>query len=144
MFDRSRVADADGLERGGYSLWESSLRDMPEIVLIATGSEVAPTLQAGEALAAEGTGVRVVSMPCVELFEAQDAGYRDEVLGKGPLPRLAVEAGATLGWWKWVGEHGDVLGLDRFGASAPGADGAREARLQHREHRRARAGAARA
>ena len=65
--------------------------------------------------------MRVVSMPCVELFEAQDDGYREErAAGASGPPRLAVEPGATLGWWKWVGDHGDVLGLDRFGASAPG------------------------
>ncbi len=121
VLDRAQVADASGLERGGYVLWESSSDDAPEIVLIATGAEVGPTLQAGEQLATEGTRARVVSMPCVELFEAQDASYRAEVLGRVGLPRLAVEPGATLGWWKWVGDHGDVLGLDRFGASAPGA-----------------------
>jgi transketolase len=79
------------------------------------------TLSAGESLAAEGTRVRVVSMPCVELFEAQTPEYRDEVLPRAVTARLAVEAGATIGWWKWVGSDGDVLGLDRFGASAPGA-----------------------
>jgi transketolase len=120
VLDRTKVADAAGAERGGYVLWESSSGDSPEIVLISTGAEVGPTLQAGEALAAEGTRVRVVSMPCVELFEAQDDGYRESVLGAHGTPRLAVEPGATLGWWKWVGDRGDVLGLDRFGASAPG------------------------
>ncbi len=110
---------ADELDRGGYVLWSSS-PGAPELVLIATGSEVAPTLDAGRTLAAEGTSVRVVAMPCVELFEAQSDGYRARVLGDLGTPRLAVEAGATMGWWKWVGDHGDVLGLDRFGASAPG------------------------
>ena len=119
VLDRTKVADAAGVERGGYALWESSSGDAPEIVLIATGAEVGPTLQAGEALAGEGTRVRVVSMPCVELFEAQEDGYREGVLGALGTPRLAVEPGATLGWWKWVGDRGDVLGLDRFGASAP-------------------------
>jgi transketolase len=120
IFDRSHVASADGLERGGYVLWEPST-SAPALVLIATGSEVAPTLVAGEELASAGTAVRVVSMPCVELFEAQDADYRESVLGPPGTPRLAVEPGSTLGWWKWVGERGDVLGLDRFGASAPGS-----------------------
>jgi transketolase len=107
-----------GVAHGGYVLWES-LPD-PEIVLIATGSEVAPTLRAGEALAGEGTRVRVVSMPCIELFEAQDAGYRDSVIPPSVTARLAVEAGVPLSWWKWVGSGGEVLGIDRFGASAPG------------------------
>jgi transketolase len=64
--------------------------------------------------------VRVVSMPCMELFEAQSHEYRDEVLPRASTARLAVEPGATMSWWKWVGSDGDVLGLDRFGASAPG------------------------
>ena len=115
------IAGAEGLERGGYVLWQSPSSDgAPELVLISTGSEVAPTLSAGHELAASGTRVRVVSMPCVELFEAQDGSYREGVLGASGTPRLAVEPGATFGWWKWVGDRGDVLGLDRFGASAPG------------------------
>jgi transketolase len=108
----------EGIARGGYVLWES--RPDPEIVLIATGSEVAPTLQAGEALAGEGTRVRVVSMPCIELFEAQSAEYRDGVIPPSVSARLAIEAGVPLSWWKWVGSGGDVLGIERFGASAPG------------------------
>jgi transketolase len=120
--DRVAVAPAHLLERGGYVLWDSSAdAGDPEIILIATGAEVPLTLSAGESLAAEGTRVRVVSMPCVELFEAQTPEYRDEVLPRAVTARLAVEAGATIGWWKWVGSDGDVLGLDRFGASAPGA-----------------------
>ncbi|HTW41206.1 MAG TPA: transketolase [Solirubrobacteraceae bacterium] len=120
VLDRTQVASADGVARGGYVLWDSSAAE-PELVLIATGSEVALTLGAGEELADGGTRVRVVSMPCMELFEAQPRGYRDEVLPPGVRRRLAVEAGATMSWWKWVGIDGDVLGLDRFGASAPGA-----------------------
>jgi transketolase len=120
VLDRSEVADADGAERGGYVLWDSAADGAPEIALIATGSEVAPTLAAGQTLAERGTRVRVVSMPCMELFEAQSQEYRDEVLPPAVRARLAVEAGATMSWWKWVGLDGDVLGLDRFGASAPG------------------------
>jgi transketolase len=129
--DRGEVAPASGLERGGYVLWDSSgapagngaapLAWEPELILIATGAEVPDTLAAGQALAKEGTGVRVVSMPCVELFEAQPAEYRDQVLPRAWVKRLAVEPGATISWWKWVGSDGDVLGLDRFGASAPGS-----------------------
>jgi transketolase len=118
VLDRAEVASADGLQRGGYVLWESS-KD-PDVVLIATGAEVGPTLQAGRELADEGGAVRVVSMPCTELFEAQSQEYRDEVLPPRVTARLAVEPGATMSWWKWVGSGGDVLGLDRFGASAPG------------------------
>ncbi|HUN79505.1 MAG TPA: transketolase [Solirubrobacteraceae bacterium] len=116
------LAAAAELERGGYVLWDSRAEGrQPELILIATGAEVAPTLQAGRTLADAGHAVRVVSMPCVELFEAQSPEYRDEVLPPAVRTRLAVEPGATLGWWKWVGSDGDVLGIDRFGASAPGA-----------------------
>ncbi len=120
-FDREdgKLAAASELERGGYVLWDSA--PSPQAVLISTGTEVAPTLEAARALAAEGTRVRVVSMPCMELFEAQSQEYRDTVLPPASTARLAVEPGATQCWWKWVGTHGDVLGLDRFGASAPGA-----------------------
>jgi transketolase len=89
--------------------------------MISTGAEVPTTLAAARTLAAEGTAVRVVSMPCIELFEAQPEEYREEVLPRAVTRRLAVEPGATMGWWKWVGSDGDVLGLDRYGASAPGS-----------------------
>ncbi len=129
VLDRNEVAKASGLRRGGYVLWDSPAGDEadgaqtqgePEIVLIATGAEVPPTLEAGRALAARGTRVRVVSMPCMDLFEEQPHEYRDEVLPPRTRVRLAVEPGASMSWWKWVGIDGDVLGLDRFGASAPG------------------------
>jgi transketolase len=122
VLDRSQVGAADGLERGGYVLWDSAEGD-PELVLIATGSEVAPTLQAGRDLARSGPTpprVRVVSMPCMELFEAQPDAYRDSVIPRRVAARLAVEAGVSMSWWKWVGDHGDVVGIDRFGTSAPG------------------------
>ncbi len=118
VLDRNDVASADGLAQGGYVLWESSPN--PQIILIATGAEVEPTLTAARTLADGGTDVRVVSMPCMELFEAQSQEYRDDVLPRDVRRRLAVEPGATMSWWKWVGSDGDVLGLDRFGASAPG------------------------
>jgi transketolase len=121
VLDRGEVASAEGLHRGGYVLWDSAGADgAPEIILISTGSEVAPALAAARALAAEGTPARVVSMPCMELFEEQTQEYRDEVFPREVRSRLAVEPGATMSWWKWVGIDGDVLGLDRFGASAPG------------------------
>jgi transketolase len=122
--DRDGLGAADGVEQGGYVLWDgpaaSAGDSLPEIVLIATGAEVPQTLEAGRALATQGKRVRVVSMPCMELFEAQPQAYRDEVLPPAVRTRLAVEPGATMSWWKWVGIDGDVLGLDRFGASAPG------------------------
>ena len=112
---------ATGLQRGGYVLRdpESELR----AVVIATGSEVSLACAAAEQLDAEGIGARVVSLPCWELFEAQEDGYRDGVLPAG-VPRVAVEAGATLGWERYVGS-GPVVGVDRFGASAPGGELAR-------------------
>jgi transketolase len=118
--DRNEVASADGVEQGGYVLWDSHRDATPKLILISTGAEVPMTLQAAHMLAKDGVDVRVVSMPCVELFEAQSQDYRDAVLPPGVTARLSVEPGATAGWWKWVGLQGDVLGLDRFGASAPG------------------------
>jgi transketolase len=117
-FDRSEVAPASGLERGAYTLWESG---PPELILIGTGTEVALALEAGKRIAAgNGTHVRVVSMPCWELFERQPADYRDEVLPPDVRARLSVEPGVALGWKQWVGDRGDSIALDRFGASAPG------------------------
>jgi transketolase len=134
VLDRGELTGADELARGGYVLWDSPAGDsasnpiaplssgdaVPELILISTGAEVAPTLQAARALAADGVRARVVAMPCMELFEAQPQEYRDQVLPADARSRLAVEPGATMSWWKWVGSGGDVLGLDRFGASAPG------------------------
>ena len=124
VLDRSVLAPADGLTRGAYVLWDSAAA--PEIILIATGAEVAPTLEAARALADGGAAVRVVSMPCMEIFEAQPEAYREEVLPRSVRTRLAVEPGASMSWWKWVGMDGDVLGVDHFGASAPGATVLRE------------------
>jgi len=112
-----RVAE---IRRGGYVLVDCE--GTPEAILIATGSEVGIAVDAAHALAAEGRRVRVVSMPCVSVFAAQDQSWRDYVLPPGVGRRVAVEAGATEGWWRWVGPHGRVLGIDRFGASAPAKD----------------------
>jgi transketolase len=120
VLDRSEVASAEGLERGGYVLWESG-SGAPALILIATGAEVDITLSAARTLGAECSNVRVVSMPCMELFEAQSPEYREQVLPRASRARLAVEPGARQSWWRWVGSDGDVLGLERFGASAPGA-----------------------
>jgi transketolase len=119
--DRTEVASADGLERGAYTLWDSGGDEgSPDLILIATGAELPPTLEAGRSIAAGGTRTRVVSMPCWELFEAQTDEYRESVLPREVTARLSVEPGVTLGWAKWVGDRGDSLGVDRFGASAPG------------------------
>ena len=104
-----------GVARGGYAI--ADVAD-PRVVLLATGSEVAIARQAAALLAGEGIAARVVSVPCLELFEAQDAGYRASLLPRG-VPRVAIEAGHPASWWKLVGETGDVLGLNHFGASAP-------------------------
>jgi transketolase len=118
--DRGEVAGVEGVARGAYVLWDSPGGEQPELILISTGAEVPTTLHAAQALAKDGVKVRVVSMPCMELFEAQDERYREEVLPPAVRARLAVEPGASISWGKWVGLDGDVLGLDRFGASAPG------------------------
>jgi transketolase len=118
VLDRTKFAPAEGLHRGAYVLWESS-QGAPQIILIGTGSEVHLALEAGEKLAAEGTKVRVVSMPSWRLFDRQPADYRESVLPSAVRARVAVEAGAKLGWEHYVGLDGAVVGLDRFGASAP-------------------------
>jgi transketolase len=117
--DRGEHADARGLHRGAYVLAAAS-SGPPELILIATGSEVWVALEARERLQASGIATRVVSMPCWELFAEQDQGYRDEVLPPAVRARLAVEAAATFGWERWVGDDGEVVGIDHFGASAPG------------------------
>ncbi len=122
VLDRAEVAAPDGLERGAYTLWESPGADGSlDLLLLATGSEVSLALAAGRELAAEGRAVRVVSMPCWELFEAQPPGYRDEVLPPDVGARLAVEAGISLGWHRFVGDRGDIVSIERYGASAPGS-----------------------
>ncbi len=116
--DRSELAPASGLERGAYTLWESS--SSSDLILIATGAEVGLALDAGRRLAEEGTAVRVVSMPCWELFAEQSDEYRDDVLPPDVTARLSIEPGVALGWKQWVGDRGDSISIERFGASAPG------------------------
>jgi len=115
--DRSDLAPASGLRQGAYTLWESG---SPDLILISTGAEVGLALEAGRQLAAGGTAVRVVSMPCWELFAEQPAEYRDEVLPPSVGARLSIEPGVELGWSRWVGDHGDSISIEHFGASAPG------------------------
>ena len=125
VFDRQVFGSARGLARGAYVLAEAT-GGKPRIILIASGSEVGLVVDARAKLEADGIPTRVVSMPCWEFFEKQPAQYREGVLPKAVRARLAVEAGATLGWWRWVGDVGGVVGLDRFGASAPGETVMRE------------------
>ncbi len=118
--DRTKYASAEGLRRGAYVLWESKTGTTPTLILIASGSEVSLVAKAAGALAGEGVAVRVVSMPSWELFEAQPQSYRDEVLPPTVPLRLAVELGIEQGWSRYVGLQGAMIGVDRFGASAPG------------------------
>jgi len=117
--DRSVFAPAEGVERGAYVLADLG-HGRPEILLMATGSELSLIVEAGQQLAASGTAVRLVSFPSWELFAGQDEAYRNEVLPADIPLRLAVEAGISQGWHQWVGDKGRILALDRFGASAPG------------------------
>jgi transketolase len=130
LIDRTKFAKADGLRKGAYVLAEAMSSDgtvtTPRIILIATGSEVPLAMEAREVLQKEGTATRVVSMPCWELFDEQDQNYRDEVLPPAITARLTIEAGVTQGWAKYAGTKGDVIGIDRFGASAPGEVALRE------------------
>jgi transketolase len=108
---------APGAERGAYVL-----ADGGDVILIASGSEVGVALAARDQLAARGVSARVVSMPCWELFEAQPQTYRDQVLPPAMPRRVSIEAGVTLGWKTWVGDRGRSIGVDRYGASAPGEE----------------------
>ena len=116
--DRTVLPSAEEARKGAYVLAEAS-GSVPQVVLIASGSEVGLALQAKEALEAEGTATRVVSMPSWRLFAQEDPAYRDLVLPPDVRARVAVEAGTTFGWARWVGDAGAVVGIDHFGASAP-------------------------
>jgi transketolase len=133
LIDRNRFAGAEGARRGGYILaeaeWDrrsSTSPQVPQLILLATGSEVSLALEAREKLQAEGVATRVVSLPCLELFEEQSADYRNEVLPSSVTARLGIEAGVRQGWDRYVGPQGDVICLDRFGGSAPGDVAMRE------------------
>jgi transketolase len=117
-FDRGKYASAAGVARGAYVMADAP-NGSPEIILIASGSEVALVVQAHEALTARGTRSRVVSMPSWDIFERQPQSYREEVLPAAVTARLAVEQGSTLGWSEYVGPRGRVIGMKTFGASAP-------------------------
>jgi transketolase len=104
----------EGVDRGGYVVVDA---DSPDVVLVGTGTEVAVAVAAAEQLSADGTSVRVVSLPCWSRFDAQDASYRESVLPAG-VPTVSVEAGVTIGWARYAQAS---VGIDRFGASAPGS-----------------------
>jgi len=118
VLDRTELADADKVARGGYVLADAD-GEQPDLILIATGSEVHLALEARQQLAVQGVKARVVSMPSWELFEQQPQTYRDQVLPPTVTARLAIEAGVPQGWHHYVGPAGEVIGLNRFGASAP-------------------------
>ena len=119
ILDQAEFPSAEGLARGAYVLRDSE-DGSPDLILIASGSEVSLALEAEKQLKEKGVKARVVSMPSWELFDEQDEAYRNEVLSPSVTARLAIEAGSTQGWHRYVGSAGDVIGLDRFGASAPG------------------------
>jgi transketolase len=116
VIDASKMDVYGGVSKGAYVLEDA---ENPQVILIGTGSEVWPCVEAKKLLEGEGIQARVVSMPSWEIFDEQTDAYKASVLPRA-VPKLAVEAGATLGWWKYVGLDGGVVGLDRFGASAPG------------------------
>ena len=109
----------EGLRRGGYVLREAGGGVTPELILIGTGSELQLAYFAADALEADGIPTRVVSLPCWERFEAQDQAYRDKVLPPDIRKRVSVEIGVSMGWERYVGTEGAIIGLDHFGASAP-------------------------
>jgi transketolase len=107
----------EGVRHGAYIVEQGS--DSPDIVIVGTGAELWPAIEGAKQLKTEGIVARVISMPSTRIFEEQSDAYKASIF-PDHLPKLAIEAGATLGWWKYVGRHGDVIGIDRFGASAPG------------------------
>jgi transketolase len=118
VFDRATMAAADGVERGGYVLADAS-NGAPKVILIGTGSEVQLCVTARERLEADGVPTRVVSMPCQEWFRAQDTAYRTQVLPSSVKARVSVEAGVAMSWHDLVGEAGECVSIEHFGASAP-------------------------
>jgi transketolase len=118
VLDPAKYKVAEGVRKGAYILQDGGAS--PDVLIVAAGAEVWPVLEAAAALKKEGISVRVVSMPSFRIFEEQPDAYKKQIF-PDHLPALAVEAGAPMCWWKYVGRHGDVIGLERFGASSPGA-----------------------
>src|SRR5262249_6477197 len=121
VFDQTKLGSAQGLRKGAYTLLDAA-DGLPEILLLATGSEVGLALLAHAELAKQGTRARVISFPSWELFEAQSREYRDSVLPPAVKARLSIEAGVAQGWREWVGDNGDSISIEHFGASAPYKD----------------------
>jgi transketolase len=117
FIDRSKYASAAGLARGAYVLADTP-GGAPQVVMMSSGSEVSLILEAQNKLEADGIRARAVSMPSHELFARQDQAYRDSVLPKG-VKRIAIEAAHPMSWYRWVGDDGVIIGIERFGASAP-------------------------
>jgi transketolase len=117
--DRTKYAAADGVAKGAYVLADAALGHVPDVIILASGSEVAVALEAHERLVSDGVKSRVVNMASMHLFAQQNADYRESVLPPACTARLAVEAGVTFGWDRWIGDGGQMIGLDHFGASAP-------------------------
>jgi transketolase len=117
VLDPEKLAIYDGVKHGAYIVEKGG--DSPDLLIVGTGAEVWPALKAAEELAREGIKTRVISMPSTKIFEEQSEEYKASIF-PDHLPKLAIEAAAPYGWWKYVGRHGDVIGLERFGASAPG------------------------
>jgi transketolase len=117
VLEGTREKAADGVAKGGYVLEDSS-GGVPKVVLIATGSELQMAVEARKVLEAEGVTTRVVSMPSQELFEAQDRAYRDQVIPPTVKARVAVEAGIAQPWYRYVGDAGEIVSIEHFGASA--------------------------
>jgi transketolase len=116
-FDRTKYASAEGVRKGAYVF--SNVEGTPDVILIGTGSELQLAVEAKEKLASEGIKARVVSMPCWDLFEEQSAEYKESVLPSAVRARAAVEAGTPIGWERYVGLEGKVVGQKQFGASGP-------------------------
>ena len=132
MLDAEKYKVLEGTRKGAYILEKGK-----DIILVATGSEVAMIMKAAAELKGEGIEATVVSMPSFKLFEEQDEAYKMSIFPHG-VPKISLEAGATMGWWKYIGRDGIAIGLDRFGASAPRAPGAGQAghlRLRRRSRR---------
>ena len=121
IFDRDKLEDAKGVLKGAYILSKENTSE-PDLILLSSGSEVQLILEAKEKLEKENIHTRVVSMPCWEIFRAQPREYKEEVLPSKVKNRIAVEAAASFGWCEWVGDNGQVIGIDKFGTSAPYKD----------------------
>jgi transketolase len=118
FYDRTTYGSADGVERGAYVLAEPPAGATPKVLLLSSGSEVGLVMKAHQQLAEQGIPTRVVSMPSMELFARQTVVYQRSVLPMG-IPRVAIEAAHPMSWYKWVGLDGEVIGIERYGASAP-------------------------